>query len=943
MLCTTLGPWIGQTTEAQLNPPQTAPIATQPLAQALSVFAKQTGLQLVYLSQEVASANTRGAPEGLGPRETLTRLLADTGLTFEFLNERTVRIYPIAPKGRAGGKPVSPDAGSGALPQTYSHDENGTVNKLANGGDNKERERSMTRQGVFARLAGLFAVCGALGHPDTSCAQAEASSADSTKIEEVIVTARKQEEKLLDTPVTLTVLTAEQLATRNIVDLEGVAEFTPGLKLDALSNDRNDRSNQSLIIRGMTGGTVSVFIDGAPVVGPGFVSGMDDLARVEVLKGPQSATFGRATFAGAINLVTKDPTDEFHTSVDAQVMSYAGHDVRGFIDGPLIPGTLDFHLEARDYSTGGDYTNAAQPGYKFGAQSTDSFNLILKARPTDNFSIKLIGNDWVDDDGVAPNYIITDRQYNCAAGAAGAQLNYTCGQLPRPNLQYLAANEQIDTPVENALFLGKGAGGLPGLEFLPDMGPGFSNHMGLERRAYHLSYIMQYDLPSIDASVVSNTSYDRNKMEETLDVDDQDTSGLPNPLYSAATLTTLQSFINWPFMDQSSYRGYSEDLRIQGGVHSRFHWLLGGSYVYEYSAFVTGALLDFGTINFQTPTASSIQTPGVFGSIGYDILPNLTLTFEGRYQADKQYAYNYSPTTHSFYGVIGEDQRSFIPRAFLQYHPEPNYMIYASYSQGVNPGGFNSNLLVYTPAQQAALSSHFGINLQVQPETLHNYELGVKGKFFDDRAQVTADVYHANWVNQIVSNQVSISNIAGIMPGALLGVSQNIGRTLLNGVEIEGEVIPIKGVTLNGGFGYTPDKIQQYVCLICSASITGNTNVNGNQLGQTPVVTLNLGGEYKRPIASALDGYVRLDWVYQGKVYEDPTNLAWIPPTGHVNLRLGVIRGNVQVEGWVTNLFDDIGYTNAQMYENLIDNFNNLASVALPPRRTFGLRLRASL
>ena len=194
----------------------------------------------------------------------------------------------------------------------------------------------------------------------------------------------------------------------------------------------------------------------------------------------------------------------------------------------------------------------------------------------------------------------------------------------------------------------------------------------------------------------------------------------------------------------------------------------------------------------------------------------------------------------------------------------------------------------------------------------------------------------------MVENDVTINDVPGVPPETRFRSMRTSGKTNLNGVEIEATVVPLRGLTIDTAFGYTPSDIKEYVCLVCQISVTGNPNVNGHHLAHVPATTFNLGVEYTHPVTADVDGYVRVDWQYQGRIYEDETNLAWIPSSSKVNLRIGATRGNLRLEGYVTNLFDDLTYTNAQLNEDLVHGFINDVVAGLPDRRTFGARLRAT-
>jgi outer membrane receptor protein involved in Fe transport len=143
-------------------------------------------------------------------------------------------------------------------------------------------------------------------------AQAEAQQ-PSTMLEEIIVTARKSAETLQDVPVAVSAFNAEAITKRQIQSVEDVARFTPGFifsKAFGRSTDRPIIRGQSNVLAGVQFGVESgaaYFVDG--VYYPGDIQSLDlsDLERVEVIRGPQSALYGRNTYSGAINFVTRSP------------------------------------------------------------------------------------------------------------------------------------------------------------------------------------------------------------------------------------------------------------------------------------------------------------------------------------------------------------------------------------------------------------------------------------------------------------------------------------------------------------------------------------------------------------------------------------------------------------------------------------------------------------
>ena len=259
-----------------------------------------------------------------------------------------------------------------------------------------------------------------------------------TQLGDIVVTARKVSEKLTQVPLAITALTADRINAIGITDVTQIDRFTPGLTFQNQSVGRNDRGFKQYIIRGIipnsslaTRQTVTIFVDGAPVSG-GNVSGVTDIERVEVIKGPQSAFFGRSTFAGAINITTRAPSYDWHGSVDAEYARFNEHDLSGSVEGAIIPDKLAFRLAGRDYHTDGQYQDNNYPSTRLGRRNTQSVSLSLLAEPTATLRIRAFATYWVDDDGLPANGRFGAAQRNCAANPASPAINYVCGDIGAP-------------------------------------------------------------------------------------------------------------------------------------------------------------------------------------------------------------------------------------------------------------------------------------------------------------------------------------------------------------------------------------------------------------------------------------------------------------------------------------------------------------------------------
>ena len=186
-------------------------------------------------------------------------------------------------------------------------------------------------------------------------------------LEEVTVTARKREENLQEIPLSVAVFTPEALRERNIQTVYDVATFTPnfsfnrsavGRRLDAPSIRGQFTPQQNF----GSEGNVAFYVDGAYISGTASGLTIDNLARVEVLRGPQAAQFGRGAFAGAVNYVTKAPNpDELEGQLYLKAGEHSNYKTSGFLSGPLIGEKLLFFASASWETSDGEWQNNLNP------------------------------------------------------------------------------------------------------------------------------------------------------------------------------------------------------------------------------------------------------------------------------------------------------------------------------------------------------------------------------------------------------------------------------------------------------------------------------------------------------------------------------------------------------------------------------------------------------
>lgn len=784
---------------------------------------------------------------------------------------------------------------------------------------------------------------------------------DNMRLEEIVVTARKRTEKLDIVPLAITAMTSAKIEARNLKSLEDVASFSPGFYTQQSTNSgfgRNDRAFRQLTFRGIgaIGSNISItaggvaFLDGAPVLNSSLAN-VQDLERVEVLRGPQAAYFGRSTFIGAVNYITKDPSNKLSGRVSGEYAEDNLIDVSASISLP-IASWASLRLSGRYFSKDGQYRTSNERR-RVGDQSTKSFSATLLLKPTDRLKIRTFFNHFEDDDGPPAQYIIgggTAGVSNCNLG--GRYGAYYCGDVPqKANPALISANLTMTPAIYNGLILNDR--NFP----VPFSFKGRLNDYGLNRKADQFSNRIDYTLNDAGLLLTSVSAYHE---EHLATLSDFSFRGGVNPTNNAPILTISTAFGIRSF-------DYSQELRLVSPQSGRFRWVAGGNYLYvkQPTGYVIssffGAILNFGS---RKVGFNKAETPSVFGGAYFDIVPNLTLSAEARYQADTISGRFAKSATEFITPDPKKTFKSFSPRVSLDYKITPTSTVYALFSRGYKPGGFNGVDLLSAPADERAqiLTALPTAGDSFNQERLDNYEAGIKGSFLDGRLRMALNGYIGRYRGAQVPVAVVVDRATNPPTRQTYGPIINIGDVNLKGVEFEGEVIVFPGMRLGATFAYTDSKIIDYYCSECSdiypqapgippgPSILPNS-VNftipvGKQLPGTPKVAYTLSANYERKIDNTASIYLGADYLYRGKYFADAANVASSGDSETVNARIGFRKDKYNVELFARNLFDD--QSPGIVYGNLAPNAfftlpsANTLKVALPDRRRIGIRLSAN-
>lgn len=729
---------------------------------------------------------------------------------------------------------------------------------------------------------------------------------------EIVVTARKRAETIMDVPTAVSALTADDIATRGIVDFSGLNQFVPGFRWNATGSSNTARTFNTFVMRGTYAGSdhpdrqnVSLFIDGIPIGGAGALPGLTDTRQVEVVKGPQSAYFGRSTFGGAVNFITAAPGNDFTGSVRADMSTYEGREISGTIDIPVVQDLLAIRLSARHYHTGGQYKNFGYGG-KLGERETNSYSTAINFTPAHNFSVRGYYTAWKDRDGPAATALLTSDDYNCDAGAGAGSLNYFCGPIRRAPANRMSQNITIDPAEVNRLS-----------EANRVLGDGFLDDFGFRRKAWFGYLSAQYDFEN-DWSLVVNGGASHNRYGV---ISDNANRYITDGRYSVTSTP-------WDVETRSA------EVRLSSDPRKPLKLVLGTNYFRQISHAGSSSIRTGGAMVTGLPyQRGAANTYGLFASVTYDISDALNVSAEGRYQVDKIRSTVLLPGGVDAHGRT----KSFTPRVIAQYKLSPSANIYASYSEGTRPAQFNTSVYSLSSDAQQQLAEQAGyIPLMVSEERLKMGEFGFKGSFLNNRLRFMSALYYGKWSGKQIQQSLQYRPTPDTLTPLLVFLPN--GKVNVYGIEVEANFDLTSDVSLNGTFGYAETDLKNTSCTEC-LRITGDGNPVGNRLPRYPAYTAAAAIDYHPDLGNGWTGLARADWVYTGRQYETEANVAWLPSSQIVNLRLGLQRDDFSFEVYVRNLFNDDTPLNIGRAQ---DTFNSSNTLVLAPalKRVVGIVTR---
>ena len=656
-----------------------------------------------------------------------------------------------------------------------------------------------------------LALAGALVMPAGGWAQAAKKQAPAAamEIEEITVTAQKREESIQETPISVTALGTEALQQKGVTDVVAIGETVPAVRI---TSNPGSPASTTITIRGMTQGNpeaafqpkAGMYVDGAyiaKIVGNNF--DLEDLDRLEVLRGPQGTLYGRNTIGGAVSFITKKPTEDREIRIKTEVGNYETSKSHLMVNVPLI---------GKNGFTQSDALGTLSLRNNFGYKTHDGFyknglTASMPATPTtggagDYENLNRIYNTvalrWAPSKNVTVDYSFEYHRYRDHPTATFLTYIYpgsiqdvmyripgTSISIPNPLtpgglVPYIQKNRN-DTAPSNALMM-YGDGKNP-LHQQRDDG---NHRMHILNGAWDVGEVG----PLGNVTLKSISAYRSFSYES-----EQDLDGSPHHIAE--------------FSQRNHIQTWSEELQWVGSA-PRVHYVLGGYYYGEYAMQHESQIFFGGINNLPYKNFNRLKSYAAFGQLTYTppiLNDKLSLTAGMRFTKEQVHmthiwgtdagAYATAPgftgdKGKAFGGLSGKGAPGISPMGDISYQATDEVMLYGRVSRGYTGGGFNPT---------AAIPQLFE---SFEPEKLMQYELGFKSQWLDNRLRFNADGYFSQYFDL----QQSVFKSSPTL-GAL-SIPANVDKAEIWGMEAEALAIPFRGVEVSANYSFLAPKYTEW-------------------------------------------------------------------------------------------------------------------------------------
>lgn len=668
--------------------------------------------------------------------------------------------------------------------------------------------------------------------------------AQEVALEEIVVTARKRSESIQKVPISITAITADDLARHGVTQLRDALASVPNVLTENTGIDA-----PTIAIRGISSDVSTVSVEpgvgfyedevflARPVL---FNANLGDVNRVEVLRGPQGSLFGKNVVGGAVSVFTQDPKFDLGAEFSGLYGSRQLWQVRGVVNAPLIDDKLAVRIVGFHRQQDGFVKNLFPGSRALGAE--DSYGLRGKLLFQPSSSVRDV-------------------------------LTVEYGK---------ANNTPFGQDVNGGLLSSLGLDTNPNDRIVTQNSPNRDN-----LKTFGLTNRLEADLGIVN--LVSISGYRSYTLDYETDVD-------------ASALDILAAG------QAEKMNFFSQELRLSSNQTNKLSYILGGyfatqkvvgstplSFGSNFDDFFSG-VGDIGPYSAVWTNDVRIRTNSYAAFLSSTYRFNDKLAFTGglRYTIETRNLDISQTATENIPFLIPagqivsipETQRSLTDRALsgdatLSWTPNRDTLVYLKYSRGFKGGGFDSNRTLDTTLAHIAF----------RKETADAYEIGLKFTGLNGTIRANITSFYLDYKNK----QENLFD----------GVSfktANAASAKIQGGELEITALPTKGLQFNFGVGYTDATYSKFIDPLAG------TDVSGNDLLRAPRWTVTLSGDYKRSIGRNIGGYLHVDVQNKSRYFTDTANTPKFAAENRttVNGRIGLSAGNDRYSFAIfgTNLFD---------------------------------------
>jgi outer membrane receptor protein involved in Fe transport len=699
-------------------------------------------------------------------------------------------------------------------------------------------------------------------------AAGEAAQGD-TRLEDIIVTATKRSTTLQQTPISITAVTGDDLLQRGITDISSLAAETPGVSFQSLGPGRTNFNIRGLSDTGGSSPTVGFYLDEIPITpSSSAISSSSkseispdlyDLARVEVLRGPQGTLYGAGSEGGTIRLLTNQPKLGVFEASGQTTLSGTEHGGFNYGQNAMINVPLD------------DRTLAARVVLTDTYDSGFLDRIVVAPFPqyTNNFTQR---GDVADAPVLKRYSDVNDTHTLALRGMVLWQPSENLSVTPSVFTQKITQNGQNSFDNPPGTFAHYEAGDIP---------------ESFEQNFEVLSLNVKANLGPV--TLQSTTSHLHVHTNNVEDVDEQ-WYGVFLP-YGSPFLTTGNG------QEAHEQRQLSEELRLASNGSAPLQWIVGAFYndFKDNLTFNEGSsgliAYDGSSAVFDDQEADHQRQTALFGEATYELTPAWKLSAGLRYfHYDYFYEQIYSGlATAPPNDATGSTGASGVtPKIGLTYTPSVDLTVFANAAKGFRPGAAN---LPIPPSFCGVDLQSLGVST-FRPDSVWSYEVGEKARLLDGKLRVRGSLYLINW-----------SDIQQNIPLACgFGYTANAGNATSKGGELEVDAKIAQNLALHESVGYTHAEIT-------SSSIGAAAPV-GSPLANVPEWTANSALDFHTELSSEYELNARLEHQFIGSEY-DPNAIPY--PVNHrssyslVNARVGIERSHISVHLFADNLLNKVG------------------------------------